>query len=565
MFAQDLHYSLFQQSNLYFNPASTIHQSHETALYLQYRTQWIAITAPYQTYSLAFSQKKERLAYGLMLHQNQAGKASLKHTGGIFNVSYNILDKNNSAIALGANVGLLNKHFDPSDFTFDSQYNENTGFNAATPSGESFLQTNAMLLDATVGVNWLKKWEETYPFTTHIAFSLAHFNRPNESFLQNENNYRTPIKSILQARLIYPISRESNLEPVLFWQKQETYNEIVMLLQGNYSFDNQTKMSFGLGYRFRDAILWQIGVENKQHQIYFSYDNNNSRLQSATSGKGAFELSWNIRFGKKQAQDSDGDGIIDEQDRCPNVAGVAHLQGCPDDFDGDGIVDSLDRCPFEAGLLHLQGCNDTDKDGILDHEDGCPNLKGTIENHGCPTRDLDSDNDGVLDKNDKCIYLKGSAKFEGCPDSDNDGLSDIDDECPFIKGSIELKGCPAKETKKALLIQSQLLILFDTDSHQIRPNYYAELDDFIGQIDAFGENVQMIIEGHTDSEGDVAYNYQLSQKRCFSIQNYLLQKGFSQNSIKLMSYGEAKPVNTNDTAIGKQSNRRAIIYYLKSQ
>jgi len=57
------------------------------------------------------------------------------------------------------------------------------------------------------------------------------------------------------------------------------------------------------------------------------------------------------------------------------------------DRDGDGIVDSLDKCPDVAGIASLQGCPDTDGDGVNDEEDKCPNVAGSMDNFGCPVID----------------------------------------------------------------------------------------------------------------------------------------------------------------------------------
>jgi outer membrane protein OmpA-like peptidoglycan-associated protein len=54
------------------------------------------------------------------------------------------------------------------------------------------------------------------------------------------------------------------------------------------------------------------------------------------------------------------------------------------DSDNDGVTDDIDRCPNLAGIAGLKGCPDTDGDGVADLDDRCPNAKGTIENKGCP-------------------------------------------------------------------------------------------------------------------------------------------------------------------------------------
>ena len=86
-----------------------------------------------------------------------------------------------------------------------------------------------------------------------------------------------------------------------------------------------------------------------------------------------------------------------------------------DDFDtdGDGIVDVNDSCPETAGPIEGLGCPDSDGDGIYDNEDQCPDEPGDAENSGCPV--VDADGDGVLDGFDDCPNEPGPAQYNGCP------------------------------------------------------------------------------------------------------------------------------------------------------
>ena len=65
------------------------------------------------------------------------------------------------------------------------------------------------------------------------------------------------------------------------------------------------------------------------------------------------------------------------------------------DTDGDGIPDPQDDCPEEAGPAENNGCPDTDGDGVLDKDDACPDVAGPKTNAGCPFKDTDGD--GVID------------------------------------------------------------------------------------------------------------------------------------------------------------------------
>lgn len=138
--------------------------------------------------------------------------------------------------------------------------------------------------------------------------------------------------------------------------------------------------------------------------------------------------------------DTDGDGLDDLCDLCPNEAeavnGYRDGDGCFDaDTDGDSVYDDLDKCPKEPGRASTGGCPDTDGDGVVDRVDECLSVPG-VKPSGCP----DSDGDGVLDRRDQCEGVVGIPPT-GCPDGDDDGLLDRDDQCPTEPG-FPPTGCP---------------------------------------------------------------------------------------------------------------------------
>jgi outer membrane protein OmpA-like peptidoglycan-associated protein len=155
-----------------------------------------------------------------------------------------------------------------------------------------------------------------------------------------------------------------------------------------------------------------------------------------------------VLFGKK---DSDGDGVPDDADECPNTpSGVkVDSHGCPLDADGDGVPDYLDKCSNtpKGVKVDASGCPlDSDHDGVPDYLDKCPNTpKGVkIDAFGCP---LDSDGDGVPDYLDKCPNTPSGVKVDasGCPlDSDHDGVPDYEDKCPNTPKGVRVDafGCP---------------------------------------------------------------------------------------------------------------------------
>lgn len=257
----------------------------------------------------------------------------------------------------------------------------------------------------------------------------------------------------------------------------------------------------------------------------------------------------------KGCPDSDGDGIADSEDECPNMAGVAEKNGCPDeDKDGDGIPDAQDSCPNIAGSAENNGCpgGDQDKDGIPDSVDKCPNLYGVSSAKGCP----DSDNDGIGDPFDKCPTKPGLSVYEGCPDTDGDGMHDGRDRCPTSPGSVDNNGCPeiAKEDRQVLELAMRA-VQFDTGKSSLKPESYAILDQISNIMNRYPD-YNLSIEGFTDSVGDANNNLRLSEKRAKACHDYLVSKGISVRKLNFAGFGEANPIADNNLLSGRALNRR---------
>ena len=249
--------------------------------------------------------------------------------------------------------------------------------------------------------------------------------------------------------------------------------------------------------------------------------------------------------------DKDKDGIADYLDKCPAVAGVASGNGCPDK-DGDGIVDEQDACADIAGLANLNGCPDSDNDGIIDAKDNCPTVAGKSNLNGCP----DQDDDGIIDPEDKCPMQKGTLANKGCPDMDNDGLTDSEDKCPSIAGSIANNGCPeiSEETKK-VFAQALTGIQFESGKDIIIKTSFPILNNVV-EVMKNNPSYMLVINGHTDNQGDNNKNLLLSQKRADAVKKYLSTHGIGEARMTANGYGATQPIEDNKTPKGRAKNRR---------
>ncbi|WP_308993969.1 OmpA family protein [Mariniflexile litorale] len=320
----------------------------------------------------------------------------------------------------------------------------------------------------------------------------------------------------------------------------------------------------GGGYTWVDEIGAGTVNGTVGLNIWFS-ENIGLTLQS--SYKHAFEDYLNTHFQhtagisiKFGGTDTDGDGIFDKDDACPDVAGVAAFNGCPD-TDGDGIEDSKDSCPNEAGTAELNGCPDSDGDGVADKDDRCPTVAGLKALSGCP----DADGDGVTDADDKCPTTAGPAANQGCPwpDTDGDGVLDKDDKCPSVKGTVANNGCPevSAEVQKTLNAYAKT-ILFDTGKSSIKSQSSAVLADIIKILNEY-PNSKFTVEGHTDSVGSDKLNQDLSDARALSVKEYLVKNGIDEFRLSSKGYGETKPIDKNTTSAGRANNRRVEINLAK--
>jgi OOP family OmpA-OmpF porin len=237
------------------------------------------------------------------------------------------------------------------------------------------------------------------------------------------------------------------------------------------------------------------------------------------------------------------------------------------DVDRDGVVDNQDKCPDDPedrdGFEDQDGCPDpdNDQDGVLDRQDKCPNVAedqdGFEDQDGCP--DPDNDRDGILDADDKCPTEAGSMENQGCPDRDRDGDTVIDrlDKCPDVPGAPDNQGCPQYKlitiTKEKIELKEK--VHFQTAKAVIQRDSFNMLNEVADVLKKRPE-IQLRIEGHTDSRANRKYNVRLSQSRAASVKRYLVGRGVPAPRMEAVGYGPDRPIDDNRSANGRENNRR---------
>jgi OmpA-OmpF porin, OOP family len=123
----------------------------------------------------------------------------------------------------------------------------------------------------------------------------------------------------------------------------------------------------------------------------------------------------------------------------------------------------------------------------------------------------------------------------------------------------ELKDMQAKETERGLVLTLGD-VLFDTGKSSLKPGAYATIDKLANVLNSSKDN-KVTIEGHTDSTGSDATNQALSEQRALAVQAALMQRGVSGSQIIAVGKGESTPVAGNDSASGRQANRRVELIF----
>ena len=301
-------------------------------------------------------------------------------------------------------------------------------------------------------------------------------------------------------------------------------------------------------------------------------------------------IGLSLMLGSKPVPDSDGDGILNNRDRCAGTPAGAQVdgRGCPADTDADGVANGVDRCPNTAvgALVDAAGCTrDSDNDNIADGIDKCPDTPTgvLVDSNGCPK---DSDGDTIADGLDRCSDTPEGATVDalGCPgDEDADGVLDGLDRCPRTPAgaNVNSSGCvqgqagrqpaaappaaapradppaPAAQPSAAPMGAAMVLenVTFGTGSARLQAGSYVELDS-IAKVLTANPSLRVEIGGHTDVSASPADDMHLSNLRAEAVRNYLVARGVPYQQVVARGYGGSQPRTPDTTPRGRAANRR---------
>ena len=257
------------------------------------------------------------------------------------------------------------------------------------------------------------------------------------------------------------------------------------------------------------------------------------------------------------------------------MGGLSYYFGGVKDTDGDGIRDKFDQCPDTPPMVTVDefGCPvDSDRDNVPDYADDCPNTPVNIpvDVNGCP---VDSDKDGIADYLDLCKDTPAGVPVNdrGCPeDADDDGVPDFKDLCPNTPVGTEVNkwGCPIDEKVYEPIKKTEFIlsggINFEIGKSDLLNVAFPELQKVLKVMNDYPDT-KWKIEGHTDNTGKYEKNLELSKERALSVYNYFVSNGIDKSRLLSTGYSSDYPIADNTSETGRALNRRVAIILISDE
>lgn len=310
----DPHFSQYYVYPAWLNPALTGAFDGDYRVSGIYRSQWGNISSPFTTPGVAvdFTTNKNS-NFGASVLNQSAGDGGYNYLTAYASYSYTgvRLGRNeNHRIAMGMQIGVIQRRFNRSKLTFGDQWNPITGYNPGATSAEAFSKTSATSFDAAAGILYYDA-QPGKRLNVFGGFSAAHLTRPDDQFSES-STARLPIRYTAHAGVRITLSDVLSLTPNLLYLKQGTATEKMAGAYARLIAAPGTDVMLGANYRFKDALSPFVGFAHKNIVLGVSYDINTSDLGRMANGSNSFEISLSF-IGRRSVKTPEVDFV------CPRL------------------------------------------------------------------------------------------------------------------------------------------------------------------------------------------------------------------------------------------------------
>ncbi|HPG12178.1 MAG TPA: PorP/SprF family type IX secretion system membrane protein [Chitinophagaceae bacterium] len=295
---QDIHFSQFYETPLWRNPSLAGIFTGDIRVQGVYRDQWNSVTDAYRTgsvnaeFKMPVGKNSDFITAGFQVLYDRAGTIgwTSSHLLPAINYHKSLSESRNRYLSLGFMGGWVQRRFDPSKVTTNTQYD-----NGGVGTGENFLNTQHNYLDGSVGMSFNADINDNPGNNFFIGAAYHHFNRPNQSFYRNADIELHP-KWVFSGGIRFSVSDYSYITVQADHSRQGGFSETVgggmygIKIGGDPDAPLYTIHAGGF-LRWNDAIIPAIKLDYAPLSVSFSYDVNISKLKPSSYGRGGFELS----------------------------------------------------------------------------------------------------------------------------------------------------------------------------------------------------------------------------------------------------------------------------------
>jgi type IX secretion system PorP/SprF family membrane protein len=291
---QDIHWSQFNDNQLFQNPGHAGHFNGDYRFVANYRDQWRSVTVPFSTLSFSADTRlynNKNIGLGLLFFHDVVGDGKLRTVEVQGNASYllKITKDSMHTIRPGINIGMNHRQVNWDQFYFDNQFNGYV-YDASLPTNEVYMADRKTNFSFGIGTIYEYYKNKRQKITAGIGF--YNLNRPNHGFYGQ--TIPRDIRMNLFAKGLYKLDIDWDIVPAINVSIQGKYREIIMGSSLKYTLVDKAgsyrALYAGLWYRNRDAGYVSVGVDYQDWFVGLSYDVNFSKLVPASNARGGFEI-----------------------------------------------------------------------------------------------------------------------------------------------------------------------------------------------------------------------------------------------------------------------------------
>ena len=289
--SQDIHWSQFNDNQLFQNPAHAGHFDGDFRLIGNFRDQWRSVTVPFNTISMSADAKFKNIGFGINLFNDQAGDGKFRTVEVQGNISYAIKLTGDSThvIRPGINFGMNHRQINWDALYFDTQYNGYV-FNPGAPTFEN--NQSSRKTNMSLGAGLVYEWYRDNRFKVLAGVGAFNLNRPNQGFYTLEIPREIRVNGFVKGT--FQLNEKWDLIPSAQFSTQGVYKELVVGGSGKYYLDRKkdiySALYGGIWYRNADAAYLSFGYDYQDLFFGISYDINFSKLVPASHMRGGIEF-----------------------------------------------------------------------------------------------------------------------------------------------------------------------------------------------------------------------------------------------------------------------------------